>query len=210
MTNATNPSAATTIDPSSRPVRHAAVALILYERAGRPWAIFTRRTECVADHKGQICLPGGSRDPEDATLLATALRETAEEIGVDPALLKPVAALETVYTVATRYYIHPFVFYTPDRPTMLPADAEVAEILDVPIEPLLDDGVCRVERWDTHGVARDVYFFDYGSLTIWGATGRVLRHFLDIYSEAWWQGVRTGKVTLSLAEETDAGRMIPV
>ena len=197
-------------DPATRPIRHAAVALILYEREGRPWAIFTRRTESVADHKGQICLPGGSRDPEDATLLATALRETEEELGIEPELLRPVAALEPVYTVGSRYYIHPFVFYTPERPTMRPEDAEVAEIIDIPIAAFLPAGVCRVERWDTHGVARDVYFYECGTYTIWGATGRVLKHFLDGYSAAWWESARQGKTRMALADDGDRSGTIPV
>lgn len=187
------PAPAASAAPSLRPIRLAAVALILYERDGRPWALFTKRTERVADHKGQICLPGGSQDPTDESLLATALRETEEELGIAPETLRPVAALEPVFTVATRYLIHPFVFYTPSRPEVSPEAAEVAEVIDLPVEALLGEGVRRVERWDTHGVPRDVYFFDYGPHVIWGATGRMLKHFLDGYSPEWWEEVLRGK-----------------
>jgi 8-oxo-dGTP pyrophosphatase MutT (NUDIX family) len=193
-----------------RPVRHASVALILYERDGSPWTIFTRRTELVGDHKGQISLPGGSKDAEDASLLATAIRETREELGIDPDVLQAVAAIQTVYTVATRYYIHPFVFYTQSRPEIRPCADEVAEVIDVPIGALLKDNVRRVERWDTHGVSRDVYFYDYGRYTIWGATGRVLKHFLDGYSEEWWESVRRGDLTLTYDVDGPTSEDIPV
>jgi 8-oxo-dGTP pyrophosphatase MutT (NUDIX family) len=202
------PPAPVTDSLTTRPIRLSAVALILYEREGKPWALFTRRTDKVADHKGQICLPGGSKDPTDESLLATALRETQEELGIDPATLRPVAALEPVFTVVTRYQIQPFVFYTARRPEITPAAFEVAETIDVEVEALLPDSVRRVERWDTHGVARDVYFYDYGPHVIWGATGRMLKHFLDHYSEAWWERVRQGKVEFVPAAETDGAILV--
>ncbi len=79
-----------------RKPRQAAVALILYEQGGEPHLIFTQRTDRVGDHKGQICFPGGSQDPTDASLAGTALREAQEELGVDPASLRVVAGLRPV------------------------------------------------------------------------------------------------------------------
>jgi len=175
--------------------KKAAVVLILYERDGEPWVLFTRRTERVADHKGQICFPGGSQDPADASLVDTALREAREELGIDPSRLRVVAGLEPVFTVVTRYVIAPFVAYTPRRPEIRPDAFEVAEVIDAPIAALLDPAIQRVEVWDSHGVPRNVYFYQYGEHNIWGATARILKQFLDrCYTPEWWQAVVRGEV----------------
>jgi 8-oxo-dGTP pyrophosphatase MutT (NUDIX family) len=176
------------------------VLLILYPRDGEPWVLFTRRTDRVADHKGQICFPGGSKDPPDQSLAATALRETREELGVDPSTLQLLRSLDPVYTVVTRYVIWPYVAYAPMRPEVVPDPFEVAEVIDVPIRRLLDPAARRVELWDTHGVPREVYFYDCGDNVIWGATARILKHFLDAYSDDWWRSVVGGNVRFTAEE----------
>lgn len=176
-------------------LREAAVLLVLYPRDGEPWIVFTRRTERVADHKGQISFPGGSKEPEDRSLVETALRETREELGVDPGTLRVVASLAPVFTVATRYVIAPFVAYTSARPPIEPDPFEVAEVIDVPIRALLDPKTRRVEIWDSHGVPREVYFYDYGEHVIWGATARILKQLLDTYDDGWWDSVVRGEVS---------------
>src|SRR5512140_1233925 len=171
------------------PLRQAAVLLGLYPRDGQPWILFEKRTERVADHKGQICFPGGSKDPPDPPLVATALRETQEELGVAPEAVRVVGALAPVFTVVTRYVIAPYVAYTPVRPAIRPDAFEVAEVIDAPLAALLDPQTRRVEMWDSHGVPREVYFYDFGEHVIWGATARILKEFLDAYTEEWWQAV---------------------
>ncbi len=183
-------------------LRQAAVVMILYERAGEPWALFTRRTERVADHKGQISFPGGSVDPTDKSLVETALREAQEELGIDPASLRVVAALKPVFTVVTRYIIAPFVAYVPRRPEVRPDAFEVAEVIDAPLTALLDPAVRRVEKWDSQGVPREVYFYQYGEHNIWGATARILKQFLDGYTPEWWEAVRRGEVTYQSLTDT--------
>jgi 8-oxo-dGTP pyrophosphatase MutT (NUDIX family) len=178
-----------------RPLKQSAVLLILYPRDGRPWGIFTRRTDRVADHKGQISLPGGSRDPEDTSLMVTALRETFEELGINPAALRVVARMEPVFTVVTRYVITPYIAYSPVRPEVSPEEFEVAEVLDVPIDRLLDPSVQRSEVWESP-VPRSVFFFDWnhGENIIWGATGRILKHLVDSWDDGWWRKVMSGEV----------------
>ncbi len=94
----------------------------------------------------------------------------------------------------TNYLINPFVAYTPRRPALRPDPFEVADAFDVPLAALLDPAVVRVETWDTHGVTRDVYFYQYGERVIWGATARILKQFLEDYTPEWWEAVRRGEV----------------
>jgi len=172
----------------NRSPRRAAVLLILYPRNGEPCLVLTRRTEQVADHKGQICFPGGAVETADSSELEAALREAQEELGIDPAQLRVLCALEPVHTVATNYVIAPFVAYASSRPAFRPAEREVAELIEVPVAALLDPAALTVERWDTHGVQRDVYFYRFGEHIIWGATARIVKQFLDrCYSREWWE-----------------------
>src|SRR5437762_10920096 len=89
--------------------RRAAVLLLLYPRAGEDYVIFTRRTDTVEHHKGQISLPGGSQDPTDPDAVYTALRETQEELGVDPDRLEVITTLTDVYVPVSGFVITPVV-----------------------------------------------------------------------------------------------------
>ena len=187
---------------ANAPLRQAAVMLILHEREGAPWVLLTKRTERVADHKGQISFPGGSRDPGDASLLEAALREVREELGVEPSDLRVVGGLAPVLTVVTRYVITPFVAYAPRRPDLRPDAFEVAEVIDAPLSALLDPTKLRVEEWDSHGVRRDVYFYEYGKHVIWGATARILRQLLEGYTPEWWRAVTSGSLSCQPPADT--------
>lgn len=158
--------------------RPAAVLILLYERDGRPVTLLTRRSERLRGHRGEISLPGGTPEPGDASLYETALRETWEEIGVEPADVSLVGALEPVLTVVTNYAITPFVARL-SQSVFTPNPREVAELIELPLGRLVEPGACREELWETDGVPRTIYFYDYGAHTIWGATARILRHFIE-------------------------------
>jgi 8-oxo-dGTP pyrophosphatase MutT (NUDIX family) len=162
--------------------RYAAVLLILFDRDGETYTVLTRRTEMVATHKGQISLPGGMREPLDDSLLRTALRETHEELGIDPSLLEVVEQLPDVDTVVSNFTVTPFVARLSTPPEYRPHPGEVAEVLEVPISALLSAGSCAEEEWpgpDGAGTVRR-YVFRYGEHVIWGATARILREFLNM------------------------------
>ena len=165
-----------TPEPTGRE-RPAAVLLLLYERAGEPVTILTRRSEHVGGHKGEISLPGGTPEPGDESLWATALREAWEEIGVEPGDVTLVGTLDPVLTVVSNYAITPFVARLA-RPAFAPNPREVAELIEVPLRRLRDSDAWREEIWETEGVPRTIYFCNYGQHVIWGATARILQHFI--------------------------------
>src|SRR5262249_27986577 len=139
-----------------------------------PNLVLTRRTTALRRHSGQISLPGGRYEPEDGSLLRTALRETEEELGVNPADLTIWGRLEPEHIVVTHYARARFVAFTPRRPAFRPSPAEVAEVIDVPLAHLLDPATVEEEEWDLQGAARRVSFYRYGEHKIWGATARIL------------------------------------
>ncbi|NLG49987.1 MAG: CoA pyrophosphatase, partial [Chloroflexi bacterium] len=133
------------------PPREGAVLALLYPHAGELHLALTRRSERLMDHRGQISLPGGRREQTDLTLWDTALRETHEELAVDPARVRYIGALTPLYIPASHYHVHPFVGYVPVRPTFVPNADEVAEIIELPLRVLLDPHAKRQETWNWQG-----------------------------------------------------------
>ena len=165
--------------------RKSAVLLALFEQDGVAHLVFIRRAATLRAHSGEIAFPGGSYDPEDASLVATALREAYEEIALSPTRVEVLGLLSPVFTVVSNFLILPVVAYLPTGPGPLLAQAaEVAELLLLPLHALADPAIAHTELWSNGGRTRQVYFYDYGSLRIWGATGRILASLLTLLREA--------------------------
>lgn len=175
--------------------RVAAVLAPLYLRAGRPHLLFTRRAATLNAHRGEISFPGGSHEPTDGALASTALREAEEEIGLAPERVTLLGTLAPVVTVVSNFTIIPFVGVLPDGPGLLrPNPEEVDEIIEAPLAELADPAIFHTEEWLRAGQPHTVYFFDYGSHRIWGATARMLVALLELLrqEEAPEHGKQTG------------------
>jgi 8-oxo-dGTP pyrophosphatase MutT (NUDIX family) len=157
----------------------AAVALLLYEDGGEYHVVLTARTAHVEHHKNEVSFPGGARDPGDADALATALRETDEEIGVRPADVEVLGALDDMVTI-TRFRVTPFVGVIPFPYDFRPNHHEVAEILQVPLSHLLDAANSFEEEREREGKSVRMRSFRYGDYVVWGATARMLGQFLAL------------------------------
>jgi 8-oxo-dGTP pyrophosphatase MutT (NUDIX family) len=166
------------VAPPSLLVR-AAVLVPLVNR-GEPCMVFAKRSETVRSHRGQISFPGGVVDPGDASLLDAALRECEEEIGLPRDAVEPLGALDDTETVATNFVITPWVGVIRQPVPWRPDGAEIERVIEVPFAALSGPRGMRTEEWERDGVRRPVYFFDYGGDTIWGATARIVKHYLDI------------------------------
>lgn len=175
-------------DPEGRTLAAALVLLYPHRPAAAappsPHLVLTLRTTAMRRHSGQISLPGGRYDRDDGSLLRTALRETEEELGVDPTDLTIWGRLEPQHIVASHYALAPFVGHTPRRPEFRPAPAEVAEVIDLPLDHLLRPETVEEEVWDFQGHARRVSFYRFGPHKIWGATARILSQLVALLDPA--------------------------
>ncbi len=167
--------------PPGHQPRQGSVLILLYPKDGHLHFPLTRRTEKVEEHKGQISLPGGAREG-DEPLEWTALRETYEELGVDPQSVEVLGALTPLYIFPSDYCITPYVAARPDRPTFVPDPVEVAEVLEIPLLTLLDPAIRREEEWILHGIITRVPFYQIGEHKVWGATAMVLSEFAAMLS----------------------------
>jgi 8-oxo-dGTP pyrophosphatase MutT (NUDIX family) len=159
-------------------VREAAVLAPVIDCDGADHVLFTERAEHLADHPGQMSFPGGGREPEDGDLLATALREAEEEVGLEHAEAEVVGRLADIRTV-TDYRVRPFVGRVPDR-AYTPQDGEVAEVAVLPVAGLVDPDNYESERRDHphYGEIR-LHFFYVDGYTVWGATANMLVQLLE-------------------------------
>jgi 8-oxo-dGTP pyrophosphatase MutT (NUDIX family) len=163
-------------DPEKGKARRAAVLVPLFVRERMLWIVFTRRTETVEHHRGQISFPGGAEEPIDDDLSATALRETHEELGILPQDVRLLGTLSPIVTV-TDFYVAPFVAAIPQPYVFSPAESEIAEIVEVPVSALRDPAVKEVRFLpDRDG---PVLFYRYGAHDIWGATAKILAELLE-------------------------------
>ncbi|HEX6818173.1 MAG TPA: CoA pyrophosphatase [Ktedonobacterales bacterium] len=161
--------------------RHAAVLLPLYAVAGHPHLLFTRRTTTLSSHAGQISFPGGRRDADDPSNVATALRETREELALDPACVEVLGELPAVFTVVSNNLVRPVVGWLPNGlPVLRPNPAEVAAVIEAPLSALADPAIFHDELWQRGGVARIVRFYDLGPNRIWGLTASILHTLLSL------------------------------
>jgi 8-oxo-dGTP pyrophosphatase MutT (NUDIX family) len=155
----------------------AAVLVALYVEDGRVHAVFTRRRDDLRRHPGEISFPGGRHDDTDANLLATALREAEEEIGLPPSAVRVLGALQPTPTIATGYAIYPFVGLIEPGLAWTLSAREVAEVLELALEDLLDGyGRRRLLR---RGIPIRTDTYVVGGDLIWGATARILADLFD-------------------------------
>jgi 8-oxo-dGTP pyrophosphatase MutT (NUDIX family) len=155
----------------------AAVLVPLYLRDGDLGAVFTRRREDLRSHAGQISFPGGRRDPTDADLVDTALREAYEEIGLDPAGVELLGALEPTATFVTAFTVYPFVGLIAADQRWTPAAGEVAAILELSLAELRAGYELRTLERRGFSFRTDCYVV--GEHLVWGATARILGDLLE-------------------------------
>ena len=158
----------------------ASVLLPLFIKDGQYWILFTRRTDTVEYHKGEVSFPGGTVDEDDNSLEGTAKRETFEEIGIREEDIEVLGQLDDMPTVMSRFIIHPFVGMVPFPYVFRINEREVESLIEVPLRFFLDPS--QPQPFSIN-YKRDVFetpAFIYKGVVIWGATERILENFVDL------------------------------
>ena len=155
----------------------AAVLLIIHYHKDRPHLFLTKRSSNLKSHRGEISFPGGRYVEGDGTFLATALRETAEEVGIVFSIDQIVGCLRAVSTMTSNHFIVPFVTIQDMLPRYRISTSEVEAVIDVPLIKTLKSIELDTEHYH---LAKDAFKFTYGKNVIWGATARVLKQMHDI------------------------------
>ncbi len=164
---------------SQRPLKPAAVLLLVINHAPQPTVLFTQRTAHLADHAGQISFPGGRCDAGDESPEHTALREAHEEVGLHPGRVQVLGRLPE-YRTSTGYAVTPVVGWAEPPLEYRPHPHEVDDVFEVPLAFLLDVRNHRYESAFYRGRVRKYWAMPYGERFIWGATAGMLVTFQRI------------------------------
>ena len=167
------------------PLLRAGVLIPLLWRGQGIEMVLTRRTDTVLTHKGQISFPGGQREDADTETIETALRESYEEIGLEPSRVTVLGELDDVFTAVSNFVITPVVgLVEGDIDDLRPAPDEVRSLLIVPVDRLLDPQVHTAETRTVGEQQYRIHYYTVGEDIIWGATGRIVYQFLQAWEEA--------------------------
>ncbi len=166
-------------DMLTRNLAAAAVLIPIIQRQESLSVLLTERSPDLKHHAGQISFPGGRMDPDDADICATALRETQEEVGIDPADVEIIGYLDPNPTV-TGYAVTPVVALVELRRELSIDPVEVKSAFEVPLPFLLDEDNQEYSEREFEGVMVPIAEFNYGQYRIWGATAGMLIEFRNV------------------------------
>ncbi len=158
--------------------RPAAVLVPVVHRQPELTVLLTERTEQLPSHPGQVAFPGGKIDAGDEDAVATALRETEEETGLERCFIKLVGFLDS-YQTRTGFRVSPVVALVETGFHLVPEAGEVADIFEVPLRFLMDPANHRQHTREWQGTERRFYAMPYGERYIWGATAGMLHNLYD-------------------------------
>jgi len=175
-----------TLDPPSgiTEINQAAVLMLLFPRKGKLSTVFIRRPSFMKFHAGQIALPGGQFEPEDKNLTETALREAAEEIGINSGQVEIIGRLSTLYVRISNFSIHPFIGWSSVVPSFHLDTNEVADIHIISVDDLLNPEILQDRKVETSHGLNEFPGFHLDDIFIWGATAMILSEFIEVYKKA--------------------------
>ncbi|MCX6137653.1 MAG: CoA pyrophosphatase [Ignavibacteriales bacterium] len=169
--------------------RRSAVLLPILIVDGIPSLLFTKRTETVETHKGQISFPGGTEDDGDGSPAGTALREAQEEIGLPSEMVDVLGMLDDIQT-PTGFIITPVVGWIEESVTLQLNHGEVAECFSVPLEHFTDTVRRSSRLLERNGVSIEVYFYDVWKEPVWGATAFCVKQLMDSITSGHHDSIR--------------------
>jgi 8-oxo-dGTP pyrophosphatase MutT (NUDIX family) len=164
--------------------RQSSVLILLYPLDGSIGLVLMLRPEYGGVHSGQISLPGGKFEETDESLIYTALRESQEEIGIDPGQVQIIGQLTEMYIPPSNFQVTPVVGYQASRPLFTADPKEVAKIIEIKLDDLLDESNRQMKNMKLSlGFSLKVPSYFINQNIIWGATAMILSEFREIVAE---------------------------
>ncbi|HEY9115750.1 MAG TPA: CoA pyrophosphatase [Bacteroidales bacterium] len=165
---------------SNRVVKKSAVLILFYPENGSTKLVMIKRAIDDSVHSGQIAFPGGKFEAKDKELTMTALRETHEEVGINPELIKIIGKLSTLYIPPSNYDVYPFIAYTLEKPAMK-NNYEVEKIIEIDLKELLaPENITQKTINHRFGKLLDVPCFYIQNEIIWGASAMIISELLEV------------------------------
>ena len=160
--------------------KHAGVLVPIFRQGGDYMILFTKRTNNLEHHKGQISFPGGSVDEEDNSVRDTALREAREEIGLLKEDVEILGRIDDTMTVVSDFIVHPFVGLIPYPYDFTINTDEVARLIKVPLKAFHPENSGKGASFEFEGKNYRTPTYEYDGDVIWGATARIMEIFVNI------------------------------
>lgn len=168
---------------TENPPKRAAVSALFHLKDGLAQMVLIKRPSYPGVHGGQIAFPGGGLETQDTDLLATALRETEEEIGVSPRQLQLYRKISPLYIPPSHYYVQPFLMYAKTTLKFTPQPSEVEAVLELPLSHFFEAQFCRDVSLEVRGNRITVPAFCIGPHVIWGATAMMINEIITLLQE---------------------------
>jgi len=161
----------------------AGVMVLLYPNPTKLYLALIKRTEYPGVHSGQISFPGGKFEDGDQNIIETALRETMEEIGIQPSTIEILGQLTPLYIPVSEFEVHPVIGFMHASPIFTIDKNEVQYMIEVELEYLLSPEAKAIKPYLTEKYQGNVPYFNVDSNEIWGATAMILNEFLEIIKD---------------------------
>ncbi len=170
------------IDEST--VKKAGVMALFYPKEGKTYFVLIHRKTYQGVHSNQVGFPGGKYESQDKDLIATALRETEEEIGVKALDIQVLKSLSKVYIPPSNYYVFPFIGIVSYSPHFVRQIEEVEAILEIPLTEFMDDRIVSKQKVTTsYANKMEVPAYLINGYTVWGATAMMLSEVRELLKE---------------------------
>lgn len=160
--------------------RKAGVIILLYPHQNKIWSVLTKRQVYEGNHSGQVSFPGGKVEPEDTSLISTALREAEEEIGVNQNMIEILGSLTPLYIPVSGIEVYPVVGYIDYRPDFNPDPHEVDFLIEFPFHLLFEPGIKDTEIYESGNRKGIIPFYNISGNHVWGATAMILSELIEI------------------------------
>ncbi len=170
------------IDYDTKNSIKSSVLILLFEKDNKTYLVFEKRNDYNGIHSKQICFPGGRVELCDKSYFETALRETYEEIGVEPDKINIIGEITQIYIPPSNYTVYPIIGYCTEEPNFNIDKQEVNNVIIIDLNYLLDENSIKTTTIETsYGKLINTPYYDVKGEIVWGATAMILNEFLTLF-----------------------------